>query len=184
MLSLGVIMLFIWQLCLMCQVIVFRFFWIFDSNFKFPTVILTIIFLFGIMFNFLPWLHRPMRWEICKTICHILIAPFGKVYFRTFFLADIITSIKIMLYDSTAMVCFYSSGEFLSEIPESCVWQNPMEYAWAILPYWWRFWQCIRRWYDDRSNTNQLWNAFKYFWGIMAGVMAMMYKIEGRYRAD
>jgi predicted permease len=27
-----------------------------------------------------------------------------------------------------------------------------MEYAWAILPYWWRFWQCIRRWYDDRSN--------------------------------
>lgn len=100
----------------------FRFFWVFDTNVKFPTIILTIIFLFGIMFNLLPWLHRPMRWEICQTLGHILAAPFGKVYFRTFFLADIITSVKIMLFDSTAMVCFYSSGEFDSNKPVSCVW--------------------------------------------------------------
>jgi hypothetical protein len=74
-------------------VIVFRFFWVFESNFKFPTIFLTFVFLFVIMFNLLPWLHRPMRWEICKTLRHILVAPFGKVYFRTFFLADIITSV-------------------------------------------------------------------------------------------
>lgn len=162
----------------------FRFFWVFPTNYKFPTIILTIVFLIGVMFSLMPYLHRPMRWEITKALGHIVVAPFGKVFFRTFFLADIITSTKIMLFDTTAMICFYASGEFNSDTPNSCVWQNPMEYAWAILPYWFRFWQCIRRFHDDRTNKNQLWNAFKYFWGIMAGVMAMMYKIEGEYRQD
>jgi len=54
-----------------------------------------------------------------------------------------------------------------------------LPYYVAILPFWFRFWQCIRRVYDDRTNVTQLYNAFKYFWGIMAGLMTLMYKTNG-----
>jgi hypothetical protein len=74
-----------------------------------------------------------------------------------------------MFTDATAMVCFYTSYDFDETTPITCAWQPDVNYAWAILPYWWRMWQCLRRWYDDRNNTNQLLNAGKYFWGVMAG---------------
>lgn len=64
------------------------------------------------MFNPLNLLYRVTRIEIIKVLGHILIAPFGPVKFRDFFLADVITSAKLMLSDATLMVCFYSSGEF------------------------------------------------------------------------
>jgi len=32
----------------------------------------------------------------------------------------------------------------------------------AFLPYWWRFWQCIKKWYKS-GNIWQLVNAGKYF---------------------
>jgi hypothetical protein len=98
--------------CLMAQIIVFKFYWLFPDNTKVPTMILTAVFLLGIMFNPLNLLQRPTRFEIIKVIGEILIAPFGLVRFKHFFLADVITSAKLMLSDSTAMVCFYSSGEF------------------------------------------------------------------------
>ena len=87
-----------------------------------------------------------------------------------------------MLYDMTSMACFYTSGNFYESEPLTCSYVTPVSYAWGILPSWWRMMQCIKRNYNDRSNTNQLINAFKYFWGTTAGVMSMMYKIEGRYR--
>ncbi len=38
--------------------------------------------------------------------------------------------------------------------------------------------QCLHRYHGDRSNVNQLYNAGKYFTGVVAGVLAMMYKLE------
>lgn len=45
-----------------------------------------------------------------------------------------------MLSDATAMVCFYSSYDFDETVPITCVWQADVNYAWGILPYWWRMW--------------------------------------------
>lgn len=53
---------------------------------------------------------------------HIIVAPFGLVKFRHFFLADVITSAKLMFNDADAMVCFYTSGEFDSIRPVTCTW--------------------------------------------------------------
>lgn len=166
-------------LCSLLQIIVFNFYWDFPNNTKIPIVILTILFLIAMMFNPTKMFYWVPRFEILKVMWEILIAPFGLVKFRHFFMADVITSAKLMLSDSCSMICFYSSGNFTSVQPVTCSWQEKANYAWAILPYWWRFWQCIHRYYGDRSNTNQLLNAGKYFCSILSGILAMMYHLEG-----
>ncbi len=143
-----------WCVCLLAQVIVFVFYWDFPNNTKSPTIALTLIFLLGLMFNPFPMFYRTPRFEIVKVLWEILISPFGLVKFRHFFLADVITSARLMLSDSTAMVCFYSSDDFRASKPIKCSWQDNVNYVWAIIPYWWRFWQCIHRYHGDRSNVN------------------------------
>ena len=88
--------------------------------------------------------------EIMKILGNIVISPFGRVKFRDFFLADIITSASIILIDSSKMVCFYSnSNNFEINEPISCSWQSNINYFWLLLPQWWRFAQCLRRFYND-----------------------------------
>lgn len=137
--------------CLFLQLIMFHFFWVFPNQDKWPTVLLIVTFLGLIMFNPLDILNRPARIEIVKTIGDISIAPFRPVYFRTFFMADVITSAKPMLGDFCSMACFLDTDEWRPSIqtPQTCGWLKPTSYAWGILPYWWRFWQCIRRCVDD-----------------------------------
>lgn len=101
----------------------FKFYWAFPDNSKVPTVILTVLFLVFIMFSPFNFLYRVARFEIIKVLGHIIISPFGLVKFRDFFLADVITSARLMLSDSTSMVCFYTSKEFLIETdPITCSW--------------------------------------------------------------
>jgi hypothetical protein len=55
---------------------------------------LTLLLSFFIMcFNPFNCFHRVARKELAYTIWQILIAPFGKVRFRDFFFADVLTSI-------------------------------------------------------------------------------------------
>jgi len=95
---------------LLIQVMVFKFYWSFPNDSKVPTVLLTVAFLVLIMFNPLRMLYYLVRKEICVVLGHIFIAPFGLVKFRHFFLADVITSAKLMFNDADAMICFYTSG--------------------------------------------------------------------------
>ena len=102
--------------------IVFKFYWDFPNNSKVPTILLTFVFLALIMFNPLRILYRIARMEICVVLWNIMIAPFGLVKFRHFFLGNVIESSKLMLNDMDAMVCFYSSGEYHSTVPLKCGW--------------------------------------------------------------
>ena len=110
----------------------------------------------------------------------IIISPFSVVNFKRFFLADILTSSKLMLTDMIGTYCFFSQREFQSITPAStCSQTDILPYYIMVLPLWFRFWQCMKRYKDDRTNVTQLYNAFKYFWGIMAGLMTLMYKTNG-----
>jgi len=64
-----------------------------------------------------------------------------------------------MLEDFTAMLCFYVSGDFEMTEPKTCTWQPKLNYFWGILPYWVRMMQCLRRYYENKKNTYQLFNA-------------------------
>ena len=86
------------------------------------------------MFNPLRILYRLVRMEICVVLGNIMIAPFGLVKFRHFFLGNVIESSKLMLNDTDAMVCFYTSGEYHSTVPLKCGWQINMDYFWNMVP--------------------------------------------------
>jgi len=139
----------------------------------------TLSFLFGMMFCPFNIMNRPARMEILRVLFDVAFSPFRPVYFRNFFMADVITSSKILLSDSCAMICFYTSGEYTSHMPLTCSWVGNANYIWGILPYWWRFWQCIRRCVDDPTLKTQRWNALKYFINICAGTAGIVYKENG-----
>ena len=51
--------------------------------------------------------YRSIRFEIIRTLFHILIAPFGMVKFRHFFLADILTSLVKPIVDIRYCFCYF-----------------------------------------------------------------------------
>ena len=120
--SLALLMSIIFNSCYIAQLICFTFYWQIPNQSKVPVLILTLIFLLGIMFNPFKIFHPKGRIEILRTLGTIAIAPFGVVRFRHFFLADVITSAKLMLADNDAMICFYTSGDFTNAQPTSCMW--------------------------------------------------------------
>jgi hypothetical protein len=52
------------------------------------------------------------RAELLKTLWHIVIAPFGPVKFKDFFLADILTSMVPTLRDAILTVFLFASGQW------------------------------------------------------------------------
>ena len=91
-----------------------------------------------------------------KCLAQIFIAPFGKVRFRDFFLADVITSMSTPLADLGLISILLKDGMKTNKSDMS-IYFIIMSFA----PYWWRFWQCINKWYK-LGNKLQLVNATKY----------------------
>lgn len=85
------------------------------------------------------------------------------VRFRDFFFADIITSMGVPLADIGLTFSYLVQGRAGDRNPE--VEQTLSLALWigfmAFLPYWWRFWQCIHKWYYS-GNKMQLVNSMKY----------------------
>lgn len=130
----GLLLFLVLNIFIMLQVIVFKFYWDFPNNSKVPTMMLTFVFLVMIMFNPLKVLYRVARMEICCVLGNLIIAPFGLVKFRHFFLGNVIESSKLMLNDMDAMICFYTSAEFASTVPIKCGWQINTDYFWNMVP--------------------------------------------------
>ena len=109
-------------------------------------------------------------WE---TLRDTVLAPFsGAVMFHHFFIADFVTSLVRALQDTAYSLCFYFTGEFIAadSLPtapiSSCITSITyivFAYVLALLPYYWRLMQCVRRYRDDPARQGaQLWNAAKY----------------------
>lgn len=123
-------MLMIMTACFVGQQVIFNFPWVYDDDVKYPTLVCVGLFAV-LMFFPMNMMFRPIaKWEITKAVGNILIAPFGDVKFRHFFLADIFTSVKISFVDASGMVCFFTSGDFDSEQPATnCYWYADAIYA-------------------------------------------------------
>ena len=97
----------------------------------------------------------------------VLIAPFGEVTFLHSFVADVLTSLVRPLVDLTFSVCFFLSGDWRTPTkPSVCM--SAWEYHHIVvpvvltLPLWFRFMQCLRRYYDTHRRVPNLLNAVKY----------------------
>jgi len=113
-------------------------------------------------------------------LANTVIRPFGKpVTFAENLVADMLTSAVIILRDMGTTIVFYIYGG-LYDIPTTDPpgWlkeiQGPLI---TMLPYWWRFMQCLRRCYDApsfRDAIPQLINAGKYAISLVSITMAVI----------
>ena len=106
------------------------------------------------------------RKQLARSLGNVIISPFGKVRFRHFFLADVISSMTGQLQHLFFIECYYERKHFVDagsvKLADECPVSNTLFWVMAFLPYWWRFAQCLRKYYDS-GQTLQLWNALKYF---------------------
>lgn len=89
-------------------------------------------------------------------------APFIAVRFTGFWLGDQLTSLALSLLDIEYLICWYTVDR--GTLAEGACATDPygIRAIVSLLPYWFRFAQCLRRYYDSRQAFPHLANAGKY----------------------
>ncbi|KAK0584116.1 hypothetical protein LWI29_007805 [Acer saccharum] len=96
-----------------------------------------------------------------------------------FFLADQLTSQVQALRSLEFYVCYYGWGDFKRR-SNRCRGNDLFDIFYlvvAIIPYWFRFLQCIRRLFDEKDGMSFL-NALKYFSTIVAVSTRTIYELK------
>ena len=129
-----------------------------------------------LLFNPTPTMYRHSRFWLLRTLGRLCCAPFYRVGFADFWLADQLTSLELLFFDFETFVCFYSDDvEWWPAYKQA---PNPSFFcsAWRpvfiqsifmILPSWFRFAQCLRRYRDTKQAFPHLVNAGKYLTGFL-----------------
>ncbi|KAD4887974.1 hypothetical protein R6Q59_034927 [Mikania micrantha] len=122
-------------------------------------------------------LYRANRYFLLVTLWHCICAPLYSVTLPDFFLADQFTSQVQLLRNLQFYVCYYGWGDFKTRDAETC--NNSEVYdvlfiVIAVVPYWIRVLQCVRRLCDGRDSTQAM-NGLKYLSTIAAVVTRAIY---------
>mmetsp|Transcript_8894 Transcript_8894/g.13673 ORF Transcript_8894/g.13673 Transcript_8894/m.13673 type:complete len:184 (-) Transcript_8894:374-925(-) len=117
--------------------------------------------------------YKTARYELLKTIGNIVIAPFGSVRFRDFFFADILTSASTTFKDVGLIAYLLTRDQWTHIDAGASDTLQTYYYVVAILPFWWRFWQCLNKAYNS-GNMWQLLNAGKYASKIVPTVVVIL----------
>ncbi|KAK6629510.1 hypothetical protein RUM43_003327 [Polyplax serrata] len=141
---------------------------LFSSSLSIPPYVnplaLTFIMIFFLI-NPLKVFRHEARFWLLRVLGRIFAAPFFHVGFADFWLADQLNSLTAAFLDFHFVICFYLTNEDW-EVPGDV--SNCVSYAYVIrpivhcLPAWFRFAQCLRRYYDSREAFPHLANALKY----------------------
>ncbi|XP_019057105.1 PREDICTED: phosphate transporter PHO1 homolog 9-like [Tarenaya hassleriana] len=128
-----------------------------------------LIILTSILFCPFNIIYRSSRYYLIRCIFHCLLSPLYKVVLPDFFLADQLTS-QVQAFRSLLFyICYYGWGDFKrrsNKCYESDVYRRFYIIV-AIIPYWFRFAQCIRRMLEEKNKDHGL-NALKYMSTIIA----------------
>nr|XP_061794884.1 xenotropic and polytropic retrovirus receptor 1 homolog isoform X1 [Nerophis lumbriciformis] len=128
--------------------------------------------------------YYKSRFWLLKLLFRVMTAPFHRVGFADFWLADQLNSLGIVLLDVEYMICFYSfeldwkkhDGLISSEGNDVC---NTYSYGVRAvihcLPAWFRFIQCLRRYRDTKRAFPHLANAGKYSTTFFVVTFAALY---------
>ncbi len=123
--------------------------------------------------------YRSVRGSLFSALAHILIAPFGLVRFRHFFLADVLTSFVKPLVDIRYCLCFFvGTVSWLHDDRVTCENGSPtqrtLNLVITLLPYWVRFLQCFHKYFETRLKSH-LFNALKYGISLLIPVVSSLY---------
>ncbi|CAK9228659.1 unnamed protein product [Sphagnum troendelagicum] len=122
-------------------------------------------------------LYKSSRYFFLRCFRRIVFAPFYKVVLSDFFLGDQLTSQVASFRNFEFMLCYYSGGYFQHRNDSACsdnMTFKLLMYVFSLLPYWWRFLQCLRRWRDEGDKL-QLYNSGKYMSAMVAVVLRLAY---------
>ncbi|KAG6546094.1 hypothetical protein Mapa_012500 [Marchantia paleacea] len=136
-----------------------------------------VMLMVGILFFPLNILYRSSREFFLNSMLHIMAAPLYKVVLADFFLADQLTSQVPMFRNLQYVMCYYLGGFFKTGNADACFANDQykgLTYLISLLPYWWRFMQCVRRYVDERDNAH-IANGGKYLSALFAVAVRIQY---------
>ncbi|CAO2829552.1 unnamed protein product [Amaranthus hypochondriacus] len=142
-----------------------------------PLVVLLIIL--GIAFCPFNILYLSSRLFLKKCLKRCIFAPFFESTFPDFFLADQLISQVQAIRSLQFYICYYINRglpEGQSKCHSSAIY-NIFYFVVALLPYWSRFLQCIRKYVQEKQSTD-LHNALKYLTTIVAVVIRTFYELK------
>ncbi|GAA0162569.1 secondary carrier transporter [Lithospermum erythrorhizon] len=139
-----------------------------------PLVLLIMVFLI----TFCPFdvVYRPSRFLILNCGWRCLCAPLYKVTLPDFFFADQLTSQVQAMRSLVYYACYYGWGDYKMRT-HKCLDSDVYEVVYiaiAIIPYWSRFLQSFRRYYEEKDSMQAI-NGLKYMSTIVALVMRTSY---------
>ncbi|KAM8999875.1 solute carrier family 53 member 1 isoform 1-T1 [Sarcophilus harrisii] len=147
--------------------------------------------LYGFMVLFLinptKTFYYKSRFWLLKLLFRVFTAPFHKVGFADFWLADQLNSLTVLLMDLEYMICFYSFelkwDESKGLLPDKMGGEDDVchSYTYGVraivqcIPAWLRFVQCLRRYRDTKRAFPHLANAGKYSTTFFVVTFAALY---------
>ncbi|XP_010470934.1 PREDICTED: phosphate transporter PHO1 homolog 10 [Camelina sativa] len=137
------------------------------------TVVLFILFC---PFNII---YRSSRLFFIRALLHCICAPLFEVTLPDFFLADHLTSQIQAIRSFELFICYYGLGEYLQRQNKchSHGVYNAFYFVVAVIPYWLRFLQCIRRLCEEKESVHG-YNALKYMLTIIAVIIRTAYELK------
>ncbi|KAL3679562.1 hypothetical protein R1sor_022518 [Riccia sorocarpa] len=148
-----------------------------DSHYVDFVPLSVFMLLVGLLFFPFNEFKRSSRIFLIITFTRLAFAPLYKVLLKDFFLGDQLTSQVPMLRNLLFTLCYYSGGFFKSNNADGCL-SDESYFAFTIIvslvPYWWRFLQCIRR-YVEEHDFHQMQNAGKYLSTAVAVALRIIY---------
>lgn len=132
-----------------------------------------------LLITFCPFniMYRSSRFFLLRCLLHCVFAPLYKVTLPDFFLADQLTSQVQALRCLEFYICYYIGGDFRQR-KNSCNKSQIFQIFYlivAVIPYWFRFIQCIRRFVEEKDKM-QGYNGLKYLSTIVAVVIRTIYE--------
>ncbi|KAH8255886.1 solute carrier family 53 member 1 isoform X1 [Drosophila bipectinata] len=123
--------------------------------------------------------HHEARYWALRVLIRVIMAPFCFVNFADFWLADQLNSMVPAFLDIPFLICFFGksptwhkAGKAASHCVEYVSLLHPIV---AILPAYFRFAQCIRRYRDTKESFPHLVNAAKYATSFFVVIFAHKY---------
>ncbi|XP_056844370.1 phosphate transporter PHO1 homolog 8 isoform X1 [Raphanus sativus] len=123
--------------------------------------------------------YRSSRFFFIMVVFRCIAAPLYKVNLPDFFLADQFTSQVQALRSLEFYICYYGWGDFRlrQNTCRSSHVYSTFYFIVAVIPYWSRFLQCVRRLIEEKNPTEG-YNALKYLLTIVAVCLRTAYSLN------
>lgn len=139
-------------------------------------LIMVLLFITFCPFNII---YRSSRLFLIKCVFRCICAPLYKVTLPDFFLADQLTSQVEAIRSLEYYICYYTwiKSSHGHNTCQSHNVYNTFYFILAVIPYWFRFFQCVRRLFEEKDQA-QAYNGLRYFLTILAVVIKTAYVLR------